>query len=210
MKINLIQYIIKRIPSSFFIRAVELMESEYFEAHQVAERYEEPERYRVRGQLRHYGLNRALRAGASEAGLVSKSLHTSPKGDRYSIVIADDIHFGRVSVPFHCNRARPSKYRYAIANVNSRFESTNGSLFEEPAVIPSDGMGCLIVTVNPPRFEPQSVPSNIIVGVPYTNLRGWHLFEPISTILAAYNKPTEINVPDLAWVKLKKQLDDCE
>ncbi|WP_177186342.1 hypothetical protein [Nitrosomonas sp. Nm166] len=206
----MIQYIIKHVPSFFFTRTVELMESEYFMAHQIAKRYEEPERSRVRGQLRHFGLNRALRVSASDAGLIPQSLYINPKGDGYPLVVADGIYFGRVSVPFHCNRPRPSKCRYAIAKANLRFESINLSFFEQPAEISPDGMGCFIVTVNPPSFEPQSVPSNIMVGVPYTDLSNWHLLVPVTEILAAYNLPAEIKVPDLAWAKLKKQLSDNE
>ncbi len=49
-----------------------------------------------------------------------------------------------------------------------------------------------------------------MVGVPYTNLRGWHLFEPMASLLAAYHPAVEVEVQDLAWARLKKQLGDAE
>ena len=210
MKIDLVNYITHRTPTVFFTRVTELFESAYFAAHQYSETLDEPERVRVRGQLRHYEQNRALRAAASDAGLAAAAPHTDPKGERYSVVTSQDIRFGRIGVPFNNNQPRPSKHRQAIAAVNSRLEPVNFDLFDPPMTRPSDGLGCLLVTANPPRFEPQSAPYAIIVGVPYTNLRGWHLFEPITSVLAACHAAEQLDVPDLAWAKLKKQLGEAE
>jgi len=211
VKIDLIQYIISRVPLSFFTLASEHLEAAYFSAHQYAQTFEEAERARILGQLRHYRQNEAIRMAAMEAGLTATAPHTYPKGERYTLIAAENIIFSRVNVPFNNHLPRPSKYRRLIATINQRLEPTNEVLFgPEPIRPPSNGLGCLIVTVNPPRFEPQSTPFNLIVGVPYTSLKGWHLFEPISSILAEYHPTQEIEVPDMAWAKLKKQLGEAE
>lgn len=210
MKIDLVEYIAQRTPSSFVPRAIELLEDAYFEAYRYSETFDEPEKKRVLGQLRHYRQNEAMRSAGLSSGLVTAAPHTDPKGERYSIVIAEDIRFSRIGVPFENNRPRPSAHRRAIATLNARLEPANMSLFDQARPLPIDGLGCLLVTVNPHRLESQSVPAALMIGVPYTNLRGWHLFEPVSTILAAQNPAEEIGVPDLAWAKLKKQLGDAE
>ncbi len=210
MKIDIVEYITKRTPVSFFARANELLEAAFFDAYQHSETYEDPEKRRILGQVRHYKQNAALRAAGQAAGLITAAPHTEPKGERYSIVAAEDIRFGRISVPAHNRLPRFSKHRGAIAALNSRLEPVCLSLFDQPPVTPADGLGCLIVTANPHWRDVQSVPHKIIVGVPYSNMKGWHLFEPLSDVLAAYNQPVEIEMQDLAWAKLKKQLNGAE
>lgn len=211
MKTDLIKFITDRVPVSFFTLTLEFLEAAYYEAFQHAQTFEEAERFRVLGQLRHYRQNEALRKAALEAGLASASPYTYPKGERYTLITAEDIFFSRINVPFNNDLPRPSKYRHALAAINQYIEPTNAVLFgPEPPRPSSNGLGCLIVTVNPPRFKTQSTPFDLIVGVPYSNLKGWHLFEPISSILAAYHPAQEISVPDMAWVRLKKQLGETE
>jgi hypothetical protein len=210
LKIDLVEYIANRTPTVFITQATELLEEAYHAAHRHSETFDEPERKRVLGQLRHYRQNEALRAAAVKAGLMAAAPHTDPKGERYSIVVAQDIKFSRIGIPHNNNRPRASQHRKAIAALNSRLEPANMSLFSPLQNIPSDGLGCLLVTVNPHRRESQSVPAALMIGVPYTNLREWHLLEPLSSILAAQHPAEEIGVPDLAWAKLKKQLGDAE
>lgn len=207
---DLIEYIVQRTPMVFLTRAVELLEAAYHGAHRQASVYAEPERPRVLGQLRHYGQNQAIREAAEIAQLVAAAPHTDPKGERYSLVAAQDIRFGRISVRFNDSRPRPSKHRRAIAALNGRLEPVNMSLFDATPARLQDGLGCLLVTVNAHRAEPQTLPAAIMIGVPYSNLRGWHLFEPMEQVLAAYNPAADIEVPDLAWVKLKRELGEAE
>jgi len=211
MKTDLIAYLVHRTPSDFLRIAVERMEAAYFAAHKhVEENCDPPERPRVRGQLRHYYQNQALRVAAKDAGLSNVAAHTDPKGERYSLIASQDIRFGRISVHFRNNLPRPAKHRNVIAAVNSRLEPISLDLFNATASLPTDGLGVLIVTVHPPAGENQSVPKDFLVGIPYSNVKGWHLFEPVASVLAAYHAPVEIEVPDLAWVALKKRLRENE
>ncbi|MBK1650344.1 hypothetical protein [Rhabdochromatium marinum] len=210
MKPELIEYIVSRTPLQFWTRAVELLEEAFFEAYQHAETFEESERARICGQLRHYRQNAAIRAAGEDTGLTAAAPHTEPKGERYALVASEDIRLGRVAVPFNDNQPRPANHRKMIAALNSRLEPVNLSLFDPTPIRPKDGLGCLVVTVNPPRFEPQSTPAAILIGVPFSNLRGWHLLEPVSSIIAAYREEQEIKVPDNAWATLKVQLIEKE
>ena len=206
MKIDLIQYIVSRTPQGFVTKVIEELEAAYSQAFQHSETFAEKSRRRVLGQLRHYRQNDALLSAGTSAGQTVSARSTSPAGEHYSFVSAQDIRFGRIAVPFNNRIPRPAKHRKAIAALNARLEPQHNDLFS-PAQMPvSDGLGCLFITVNPVSSEVQSVPASLIVGVPHTNLKGWHLFEPISEILAAYNPTQEVQVQDLAWVKLKKQL----
>jgi hypothetical protein len=206
MKIDLISYIVSRTPQGFVTKVVEELEAAYSQAFQHSETFAVKSRRRVLGQLRHYRQNDALLSAGASMGQMVSARSTSPAGEHYSFVSAQDIRFGRIAVPFNNRIPRPAKHRKAIAALNARFEPKNSDLFLPHQAPISDGLGCLFITVNPHSGEAQSVPASLIVGVPHTNLKGWHLFEPISEILAAYNPPQEIEVQDLAWVKLKKQL----
>ncbi|PPD35844.1 MAG: hypothetical protein CTY19_02015 [Methylomonas sp.] len=210
MRTDLVAFIAQKTPLPFFMGLIENLEEAYFLAYKDSLDYAEPEQKRILPQMRHYRQNTALRKTALSVGLSSSAPHTNPKGERYSVAFAEDITFGRTSVPFHNRIPRPSKHRAAIASVNTRLEPINLDLFTPVTKPTGDALGCLVITVNPPHHEGQSVPRNICIGVPYSNLKGWHLFEPVTEVLAAYNPANEIQVPDLAFAKLKIKLRDAE
>src|SRR5690606_17193060 len=120
------------------------------------------------------------------------------------------VIYGRIGVNFSDRTPRIAKHRKAIAAINSRLEPIYFDLFNPPAERPSDGLGIFLVTVNPHPRQPQDMPAAIKIGVPYSNCKGWHLFESIESIMAAYASPVEILVPDLALVQLKKKLQSSE
>lgn len=210
MQIDLVEFIASKTPLTFFNNLVERLEEAYFMAHQEAMTYDEPERFRILPQARHYRQNAAFREAGIGAGLIAAAPYTDPKGERYSMIAAEDIRYGRIAVPFHNRIPRPARHRSTIAAVNARLEPRNFDLFSGMPRQLGDGLGCLIVTINPHRSEGQSVPQDIFVGVPYSNLRDWHLFTPVSEVVAAYRPAQELEVPDLAFAKLKKKLNDAE
>lgn len=210
MQPDLIEYIASKTPIAFVNSLIERLEEAYHLAYQESRSYAAPEQPRILGQARHYRQNGAFRDAATNAGLLAVAPHTDPKGERYSLVAVDDIRFGRIAVPFGNKIPRAAAHRSTIAAVNSRLEPVNLDLFASVTKAVGEGLGCLVVTVNPPRGEGQSVPRDICVGVPYSNLRGWHLFTPITDVLAAYRPAYEIEVPDLAFAKLRKKMNDAE
>ncbi|WJF89740.1 hypothetical protein QS306_11590 [Paraburkholderia bonniea] len=210
MKTDLIEYIASRTPLTFLQRVVEHIEAAHHAAHQHSETFADPERFRILPQLQHYRSNEALRTAALDAGMEAVAPHTDPKGERFSLVAADNIRFGQICVPFDNKLPRQAKHRRTIAALNEQLEPVNLDLFTGPSRPISDGLGCLVVAVKPHKREPQSVPFAVMVGVPYTNLKGWHLLEPIAEIMAAYHPAEPVTVPDLAWARLKKQIHDSE
>ena len=164
----------------------------------------------MQGQSRHYRQNEALRIAAHQAGLVGLATQTDPKGEFFTLVSTQGVVYGRISVNFTNKVPRAAKHRRAIAALNSRLEPVNLDLFSSPVIQSTDGLGVFLVTVNPHVRAPQDMPAAICIGVPYSNFKGWHLFEPIESVMAAYSVRTEIEVPDRALVTLKKRLKDAE
>lgn len=208
---TLLRYISQRAPRQFFVSAVENLEAAYHRAFSEAETYEGPERRRIRPQIRHYRLNAAVRTAADATGLATSAPDTNPKGERYTVVTTEGLLISRISVNFDNKIPRPSKHRRAIAALNAHLEPSTGDLFMQSAQEPSDGLGLLLVTINPAPRNDQSTPADVFVGVPYTTLADWHLFAPVSQLLAMYEpevKPQEIE--DIAWAKLKTQLRQAE
>ena len=205
--VDLIECIASRTPKKFFQLAVEGIESAYAQAERETQTYEQPERRRIRPQIRAYRQNAALRNAGQEAGLASTAADTSPKGEKYALVYSQDLVFGRVGVNFSDRIPRAAKHRSEIAALNDHLEPKSFDLFDDgPRVNTETGLGILLVTVNPHHRDAQDIPARIIVGVPYTNMKGWHLFEPVSSFFAALSESSELIVPDNAIVLLKKSL----
>lgn len=212
MESTLISYITSRIPKDFFVRLPGELEGAYFQAFADAEqKCGVPEQNRVRGQLRHYYQNKVMREVGNAISIPTYSPHTDPKGERYTLLLLNEVAIGRTSVAFTDKRPPLAKHRKTIAAVNSRLEPTNLDLFSDSDVeARQDGLGVLIVTVHPPKKANQSVPSHFVVGVPFSNLKGWHLFEPIPSILAAYEPVADVKPVDIAFPTLKRQLKEAE
>lgn len=211
MRDVLLPYLATRLPHDFVKQIPESLEAAYFEAHRNAEqRCATPERVRVRGQLRHYFQNGALRALAEKFEIEACAAHTDPKGERYTRLVFEDIVLGRTGVRYSNKTPTPAKHRKAIAALNERLEPRTGDLFAPEHAPAADGLGVLLITVHPDKGHDQSVPSHFAVGVPYSNLKGWHMFEPLSSLLAAYAPAQEQEPVDMAFPTLKKMLQQAE
>lgn len=211
MRDVLMPYLTSRIPLDFVRQLPEALEAAYFDAHRSAEqRCAAPERVRVRGQLRHYYQNGAMRELAERLGIDASAEHTTPKGERYTRLTFNDIVLGRTGVRCSDKIPTPAKHRKTIAALNQRFEPYTVDLFEPVQDRITDGLGVLLVTVHPSVGKDQSVPNQFIVGVPYSNLKGWHMFEPLSSLLAAYEPAKEQETVDIAFPTLKNLLRQAE
>jgi hypothetical protein len=164
----------------------------------------------VRGQLRNYYQNGALRTLAERFNISASAPHTDPKGERYTRLIIDDLVLGRTAVGFSNRIPAPAKHRRALAAINQRFEPSTGDLFDNGLEPAREGLGVLIVTVHPPVGAEQSMPSHFVIGVPYSNLKGWHLFEPLHSFVAAYRPTVQQESVDIAFPTLKKILREAE
>jgi hypothetical protein len=210
MTIDLISYISNRTPQAFLQSAIEGLESAYYQSFIDSTSFDEPEQRRIQPQIRHYRQNAALREAGFKSGLLSVAAETDPRGEKFTLVTSNGVTYGRVGLNFSNRIPRAAKHREAIAAINSRLEPINFDLFSPITERPTDGLGIFIVTVNPSPSAPQDVPAAINIGVPYSNCKGWHLFEPIESVMAAYASSVELLVPDLALVQLKKKLQSSE
>ena len=113
MTVDLMDYIVSRTPQNFLQLAVEGLEAAYSQAHRESSSYEHPEFRRVQGQVRHYRQNEALRGAARQAGLIGLAAQTDPKGEFYTLVSAQGIVYGRVSVNFSNRIPRAAKHRHS-------------------------------------------------------------------------------------------------
>lgn len=210
MEVDLIEYIANRTPKNFIQNTIESLEAAYHQAHNESSTYDAPELRRIRAQIRHYRQNKAFRDAGQKSGLNTYSAITSPKGESFPLVSLDGVTYGRIGVNFSNRIPRLAKHRKEIALVNSRLEPYTRDLFDKEVKQSAEGLGVFIVTVHPDNRAPQDMPASIKIGVPYSDCRGWHLFEPIQSFMAAYATPVEIEVPDLALVTLKKRLSGNE
>jgi hypothetical protein len=213
VKEDLISYIVSRVPRELFLRLPGELEAAYNQAHSDSiQKCGEPEQIRVRGQLRHYYQNGKMRELANTLAIPVLTPHTDPKGERFPLIYINEVVMGRTAVAF-TNKLPPlARHRKAIAAVNSRLEPINSDMFTGDGNLPQqkDGLGILITTVHAPKNGPQNIPSHFVVGVPYSNLKGWHMFEPLGVILGAYDAVAPEKPQDIAFPILKKQLIEAE
>lgn len=202
---DFLQRIVLNVPEAFWRRFSEGADESYFAAHKEASTYQPREQSRVRGQLRHHRLNEGLRNAAAVSRIEMLSPPSTAWSDWFNVAAAGEVRIARVALPFSNRIPRPAKHRRLVAAINTRFEPDSADFFDPLPPKPASGLGCLIVTVHPHRSQNQGAPAAVMLGVPFSDLRGWHFLEPISKVLAAYHPAVEQVVPDLAIVRLKKK-----
>lgn len=209
---QILKLITRDVPKDFLQQVMEELPSAYGRAYgsvkALTPALEPAEVRRLLPQERHYVQNAAFRKAATSAGLPSMVKATSPRGEHYPIVTAGEVLMGRIGVAVASRLPRIAKHRQLLACLNSRFEPVNGDLFDPPVLAAQEGMGAIVVTVNPPpRAASQELPLGIFMGVPFTNFKGWHYYAPFEEVIAAYHEEVIQEQPDLAWAKLKKRLE---
>lgn len=179
--------LIESTPRELWVDAAASIDAAFAEADTLAKRHvEEPERKNMVGQLRHARLEANWRRDAGQYGLQVRSPHTSPRGGRFSVVSANNLHILRSNVQAHRGPPRPSKFRQSFAALNAWLSPLQGGLFE-PTVEPSTVNLCamLVVTAQPQSLS--ALPAWVGVGFPHQSLRTWAEIVSIVDILAAYH-----------------------
>jgi hypothetical protein len=207
--------IIKAIPADFFKKWLEYADAAFGEALTLSRHHvDEPERPNVLGQLRHARSEAGFRRAAEEARLAVFAPHTEPVGSRYSLATAGDVHLIRGNVQIHCGPPRPSKFRKTWAKVNEWLNPTQLDLLRQVQTPSADRLCAIMVTSSNPKWDDQSIPAFVGLGVPRADLSQWVVLEPISALLGHYHdaesaahKVVEapVDIKDVAKPKLKKQ-----
>ena len=98
-KKSTLEKILNNFDVNFFKEVEEGIHNSFAEAELVSKRtLQEPERIYGIAQFRHLLCEGALRMAAEKSGFVSHSLHTEPRGGRYSIVQSGGVYLLRTNI----------------------------------------------------------------------------------------------------------------
>ncbi|HCT3326160.1 hypothetical protein [Enterobacter cloacae] len=174
----------------------------------------EPELIRTRAQIRHYGLNSALRRAAQRSGYASFDAETNPKGENYVIVSSQGVRASRIGVNHNKLDIKAAKHRSLLAELNQDLEGFTPDMFnlvsQKSPAEERGSLGVLFLNVNPPLNVGQDRMLDLRVVVPFTNLKGSHYNRSIGEILGLYAVEREVVIPDLAIPVLRKRLREQE
>lgn len=166
-------------------------------------------------QVRHYALNSSMRKVGKALDIEVMDLKADNSGENYVVLRSGALQMGRIGVNQGAQIPREAKHRALIAALNSRLEGFTPDLFL-PKVhrIPSSTLGILVVNVNPKATLSQTEMVDLQVGVPFSDLSGWHYLESCSVLLEKYVDGSvgadNVGQLDKAVVRLKHAIDEIE
>jgi hypothetical protein len=166
-------------------------------------------------QTRHYKLSSTMREVAELADLEILDLKADNSGENYVVLRSGPIQMGRIGVNQGSAIPREAKHRALIAALNARLEGYTHDLFSPTLhMLPSSTLGILLLNVNPKANLDQDRMIDLQVGVPYSDLSGWHYRKSCSDLISRYSDlpvPQDAVQPiDKAVVRLKEVLNDIE
>lgn len=212
LKLSLTTFISKNLPKSLLLD----LESGILDAYKKAENitkelFEHTPRNRARGQLRRYLVDERI-AGIDQKDLVSV-LHTKPRGEHFVLLSVGSITISHLEIE-HNSLPRVAKHRSLLSHKNSILEPVNYDLFDtlnEPNL--SEQLHIVILAIKPnPKKTEQDRPAEIIIAIPHTTWKGFHLQISVLEMMEYYNDAAQNNLEeqDFAWPTLKQQLLDEE
>lgn len=214
--------LLSHFPKDFWVRAADELHAAYGTVYHALSSPLQPlqmhrhELARALPQLRHYKLSSSVRAIAESIGLEVLDLKADHSGENYVVIRSGPLQLGRIGVNQGASLPRSAKHRALIAALNARLEGMTHDLFSPTIhMLPSSTLGLLLVNINPKQNLAQDRMIDLQVGVPYTDLSGWHYLQPCSEILAKYADSTNESVMDAAQsdkavVRLKELINEVE
>lgn len=213
-----IERIRRAFPTAFPRLLSEGLQDAFGEALAIARSHaEEPERSAILGQMRHARCEAKFRRAASEVGLTVRAPHTDPLGGRYSLVTAGGVVLIRNTVRRDCGPPRWAKFRHDLARANAWLSAQQIDMFQPTVPAPDDRLCAMLVVTAHPRHGDPSVPAFIGIGVPRSDLSGWHRLLSLPEWLALHHdadtaartpQPAPVTVKDKAVPKLKRRGTD--
>lgn len=209
-------------PREFWLRAMDELPAAYGMVHQALSSPFQPlqmhrhELVRALPQVRHYKLSSSVRTIAETLELEVLDLKADNSGENYVVVRSGPLQLGRIGVNQGSSLPRGAKHRALIAALNARLEGVTHDLFAPTLhMLPSSTLGLLLVNINPKPNLSQDRMVDLQVGVPFTDLTGWHYLQSCSDVLAMYADATNENVMDVAQsdkavVRLKEFIAEVE
>ena len=205
MQKELLQFIIQSTPKHFLTKMREEMHQAMTFANSDGERFPENERARLLGHAKNQRLNGAFRVAAVQSGLHFAEGEKINRGECY-VASNPFIIYGKANLRPHNKLPAPARYRREIARINEALEPDTFDLFNPgPAKGPLEQVGCLILPVIPSRHEYNL--AGIYIGVPYSNLKDWHMYDSLDNVINAYDATFDPEgLTDQAFATLKKNL----
>lgn len=209
--------LVSHFSRDFWLHMADEMQAAYGLAHDVCVRQlklHAPELIRALPQNRHYKLNSVVKDVAPRLGLEVLDLKARNKGENYVVVRSGTLQVGRIGVNQGARLPRTAKHRALISALNARLEGYTHDLFSPNVeMLPANTLGLLLLNINPKKSLPQDRMLDLQVGVPFSDLSGWHYIKSCGAILAMYaDTSVSQSAPaqDGAIVTLKKSLTQIE
>ena len=197
--------IVTTIPAPFFRNLMEQMDDAFARARVLTrQRFAEPERANMLGQIRHAYCEEGFRDAARHAGLEAIAPHTQPPGGRYSVVRHEEVYLIRSNIQVHCGPPRPTAFRSTWASFNEWLDPRQLDLLEETPAPSSERLCAMIVITTHVWNADPSLPGFVGVAIPRVDLSGWIVLEPIQTLLGRYHDlETRMHEPPEPSVEVK-------
>ena len=197
--------IVTTIPAPFFRDLMEQVDDAFAKASVLTrQRFAEPERANMLGQIRHSYCEEGFRAAARHAGVEAVASHTQPPGGRYSVVCHREVYLIRSNIQAHCGPPRPTAFRSTWASFNEWLDPRQLDLLGETPVPSSDRLCAMIVITTHLWNADPSLPGFLGLGIPRADLSGWIVLEPIQTLLGRYHDlETKMHTPPESPVEVK-------
>lgn len=210
--------LVAHFPRDFWVRALDDLHAAYgmaYDTMTVRLQLHKHELLRALPQARHYKLSSTMRSIAESSGLEVLDLKADNSGENYVVLRSGPLQLGRIGVNQGSSLPRGAKHRALIAALNARLEGVTHDLFSPTVhMIPSSTLGLLLVNVNPKQNLDQDRMIDLQVGVPYSDLSGWHYLQPCSKVLTKYSDLPAVEEPmvltDKAVIRLKEVISEIE
>lgn len=191
IRIEVDRLLMSHFSRDFWLTIADEMHSAYGLAYDVNVRQlklHAPELVRHLPQTRHYKLNSAIRDTVPALGYEVLDLKAANKGENYVVVRSGTLQLGRIGVNQGGTLPRTAKHRALIAALNARLEGVTHDLFS-PNIIsfPANTLGMLMLNINPRKSLAQDTMLDLQVGVPFTDLSGWHYRKSFSELISNYS-----------------------
>lgn len=160
---------------------------------------------RLRPQMQRYSTDTVMEAQKDRATV--HVYQTTPKGESYVVLEQPGLTVSHIELK-EGDVPRPAAHRDKMAGKNSFLQP---DLFRSADDI--DSLHIALVVVPPLPGEPvQSAPKNILISVPYSDFRSFHLQISIEQFYEFYEMRKADNPPmvDAAWPALKEDILQVE
>lgn len=194
-------------PESFFHDVEDKINAGYDTAHRHFQHEYGASDRGVLSDLRHYQLRCAILDAAAANGVRAGLEHHTRGGGNYLKIYSADskVVMTGFCLPSIRGPIRASKYRQELAMWNDGLVQPSLPLPGITDAQQNSPLGAVILAIHPDKGEDQDVPAAIMLAIPYANLRGWHLCEPLETLFATYHQAAHIEQPQVTLVKLRKK-----